>query len=64
MLKLLASSFVAFLAAKKSHLAILVVCVALVFKGSTTEELIRVLSALCSGTCLNADVVGRKRKRG
>ena len=62
MLKLLASSFVAFLAAKKSHVAILVVCVALVLKGSTTEELIRVLSALCRGTREKPDVA-RKRKR-
>ena len=44
---IVASSFATFVAAKKSHVAIVLVCVALIFRGATTAELLDALRTLC-----------------
>jgi hypothetical protein len=47
MFTILGSSIGAFFAAKRSHFAVLVICVALIFRGATTDELLTALATVC-----------------
>ena len=47
MWRIFTASFASFVAAKRSHLAILVICVALIRKGASTQELLDALRTLC-----------------
>lgn len=50
MFTMLGSSIGAFLAAKRSHFAILAICIALILRKRTTnDELLRALGMLCCG---------------
>jgi hypothetical protein len=47
MLKILGSSVGALFAAKRSHFAILVICLALIFRGASNTELLKALEMVC-----------------